>query len=221
MTSPYDQALEETSSVLQSAVVDHPFIKMIIDGELTEEVYAAYLRETYFLVNQTPYFLSAAASRSREGWLQDFFLNLAIEERHHDRLCVQDLRRLGYDTDTYLACLPGLGTWTMIGQNHWTVSMKDPVALLGFAAATEGLGASLGPKVTAAMADYPFAERALTFLKVHSEEDQEHIEMVRKAFDRAGSTPERHELMRTTWTYTLRAYGQLFSDALARTPVGV
>lgn len=219
MTTPYERALAETDGTLRKDVVEHPFIDTILRGDLTEDVYAAYLRETFHLVTQTPYFLSAAASRSAEGWLQDFFLNLAIEERHHDRLCVQDLRRLGYDTDTYLAGLPGLGTWTMVGQNHWAVSMKDPAALLGFAAATEGLGATLGPRVSSAMVTYPFAERALTFLKVHAEEDQEHVEMVRKAFNRAATTGQRYELMVTTWTYTLRAYGQLFSDAMSEAKV--
>ncbi|MEU6586868.1 iron-containing redox enzyme family protein [Nocardia sp. NPDC046763] len=220
MNGSYDKALAETESTLRAVILDHPFIAQILAGKLTESVYAAYLRETYYLVNQTPYFLSAAASRCAEGWLQDFFLNLAIEERHHDRLAVQDLSRLGNDTGEYLAGLPGLGAWTMIGQNHWAVTMKDPAALIGFAAATEGLGASLGPKVTAAMVSYPFAERALNFLKVHSEEDQEHIELVKKAFDRAATTEHRYELMVTTWNYTLRAYGQLFSDALTRGGTG-
>lgn len=211
---PYDKALAETAPVLQSDIFEHPFVDLILRGDLTEAVYSAYLRETYHLVQQTPYFLSAAASRSKEGWLQDWFLNLAIEERHHDRLCVQDLRRLGHDTHSYLAGLPGLGTWTMVGQNHWLVAMKDPAALLGFAAATEGLGATLGPKVSEAMVKYEFARHALSFLKVHAEADQEHIALVRKAFDRAATTRERYELMVATWNNTLRAYGQLFTDAM-------
>jgi pyrroloquinoline quinone (PQQ) biosynthesis protein C len=212
----YEKALSETEPVLRGDVVEHPFIDLILRGDLTPSIYAGYLRETYHLVQQTPYFLSAAASRSREGWLQDWFLDLALEERHHDRLCVQDLRRLGHDPDTYLGRLPGLGTWTMVAQNHWLVSMKDPAALLGFAAATEGLGASLGPKVAEAMAQYPFAAQALTFLKVHALEDQEHVELVHKAFDRAATTDERYDLMVATWSNTLRAYGQLFSDAMAQ-----
>jgi len=220
-TSAYETALAAVEPVLRSEVTEHPFIDLILRGDLTEPIYAAYLRETYHLVQQTPFFLSAAASRSKEGWLQDFFLNLAIEERHHDRLCVQDLRRLGYDTDSYLACLPGLGTWTMVAQNHWAATMKDPAALLGFAAATEGLGASLGPTVTEAMGRYQFALPALNFLKVHSEEDQEHIEMVRKAFDRAATSDARYDLMVTSWQYTLRAYGQLFSDAMTHAPIAV
>lgn len=215
-TGHYEKALAETAPVLRGAVVEHPFIELILRGDLTEAIYAAYLRETYHLVAQTPYFLSAAASRSTEGWLQDWFLDLAVEERHHDRLCVQDLRRMGYPTDTYLSGLPGLGAWTMVGQNHWLVSRQDPAALLGFAAATEGLGASLGPKVAAAMVQYPFAQRALSFLRVHAQEDQEHVALVRAAFDRAAVTPERYELMVHTWTCTLRAYAQLFSDAMAR-----
>lgn len=215
MTSYYDKAAAEVEQTLEADVVNHPFIKTILGGKLTKQVYAAYLRETFHLVTQTPYFLSAAASKSKEGWLQDFFLNLAIQERHHDRLCVQDLKRLGYDAESYLAGFPGLGSWTMIGQNHWIVSSVDPAGLLGFAAATEGLGASLGPKVTAAMGSYDFTDGALNFLRVHSEEDQEHIAIVRKAFDRAIADDARYNTMLTTWSYTLRAYGQLFSDALA------
>lgn len=213
--SPYEKALAETAPVLQTEVQEHPFVDLILSGELTEPIYAAYLRETYYLVQQTPYFLSAAAGHTSEGWLQDWFLNLAIEERHHDRLCVQDLRRLGYDTDSYLSGLPRFGTWTMVAQNHWLVRMKDPAALVGFAAATEGLGATLGPKAAEAMTRYPFARTALNFLKVHAEEDQEHIALVRKAFDRAATTEERYNLMVATWTNTLRAYGQLFTDAMA------
>ncbi|HEY6794523.1 MAG TPA: iron-containing redox enzyme family protein [Kineosporiaceae bacterium] len=216
MTSPFDTAAREVDPTLRTEVVEHPFISLILGGGLTESVYAAYLRETYFLVHQTPFFLSAAASHCTEGWLQDFFLNLAVEERHHDRLCVQDLKHLGYDTGSYLAGLPGLGTWTMVGQNHWLVSRKDPAALLGFAAATEGLGASLGPKVSAAMTSYPFATPALSFLRVHAEADQEHVDLVHKAFDRAATSATRYDLMVSTWQYTLRAYGQLFSDAMAK-----
>ncbi|MDI2132418.1 iron-containing redox enzyme family protein [Yinghuangia seranimata] len=216
MAQGYETALADVAPVLKNLVVEHPFIQRIVRGELTEPVYAAYLRETFHLVGETPHFLAAAAARTEEEWLQDWFLDLAVDERHHDRLCVRDLRNLGYDPDSYLAGLPGLGTWTMVGQNHYLAAMSDTAGILGFAAATEGLGATLGPQVAAALQQYPFALKASAFLQVHAMEDQDHIARVKQAFDRLAESPERYALMTATWEYTLRAYGQLFTDALER-----
>lgn len=213
MNQTYSDAEIEIDPALKD-LVGHPFIDTILQGNLSVPVYGAYLRETYHLVGQTPYFLSAAAAYSSEEWLQDWFLDLAIDERHHDRLCVHDLRNLGFDHEQYLNGLPGLGSWTMIAQNHYIATKVDPAGIVGFAAATEGLGASLAPKVAEAMGQYSFATDALSFLKVHSAEDQEHIAKVKKAFDRCAGTPGRYDLMVGTWKYTLRAYAQLFSDAL-------
>jgi pyrroloquinoline quinone (PQQ) biosynthesis protein C len=216
MTTGYDKALAEAAPVLQRFVVEHPFVRSILDGGLTMQVYAAYLRETYYLVGQTPHFLSTAAGRTEEEWLQDWFLDLAVDERHHDRLCVHDIRNLGFEPDEYLSGLPGLGAWTMISQNHYLATTKDTAGILGFAAATEGLGAQLGPQVAEAMTKYSFAPKALSFLRVHAAEDQDHIARVQDAFNRCAESAERFELMLQTWIYTLRAYAVLFSDARER-----
>ncbi|GAA2217208.1 iron-containing redox enzyme family protein [Streptomyces nogalater] len=213
---PYQRAVAEAARVQADYIEQHPFVESIMKGTLTPAVYAAYLRETYHLVTQTPYFLSAAAAHSDEEWLQDWFLDLARDERHHNRLCVRDLKKMGYDPDTYLGTIPGLGTWTMVGQNHYLARAGNPVGIIGFAAATEGLGAALAPKVAAAMRQYEFAKDALSFLKVHSTEDQEHIETVRKGFLRCAEDSEAYTVMVAAWKYTLRAYAQLFTDALER-----
>lgn len=216
----YEDALAETEPLLKQFVLEHPFIEGILGGDLTKEVYAAYLRETYHLVRQTPYYLTAAAANStEEEWLRDWFLDLAVDERGHDKLCLHDLKKLGFPPETYLGHLPGPGTWAMVSQNHYVATSLDPAGILGFAAATEGLGASLGPQVAEAMQQYPFSKGALSFLKVHSAEDQEHIARVRDAFGRCAEVAERYELMVATWAHTLRAYGQLFTDALERSDV--
>ncbi|GAA3854455.1 hypothetical protein GCM10022243_19970 [Saccharothrix violaceirubra] len=216
MTTRYETATAEVAAEL-ALVEEHPFVRTILDGKLTKPVYAAYLRESYHLVHETPFFLSAAASYSRdEGWLQDWFLDLAIDERHHDRLCVHDLRNLGLEPADFLGSRPGLGTWTMVSQNHYLATKKDPAGIIGFAAATEGLGAELAPKAAKALVQYPFTHDALSFLKVHSTEDVEHIEEVKKAFERVAESDERYELMVEIWKFTLRAYAQLFTDSVER-----
>ena len=219
MTTPatdlYEQADAETAPLLRRFVLEHPFVAGILGGQLTRPAYAAYLRETYHLVRQTPRYLAAAAARADEPWLRDWFLDLAVDERGHDKLCVHDLRKMDIAPEPFLAGQPGLGSWTMISQNHFLATSADPAGILGFAVATEGLGASLAVRAARAMQRYDFARPAMSFLKVHSTEDQDHIARARQAFNRCADVPERRELMLAAWKYTLRAYGQLFSDALA------
>ncbi|MFD0391946.1 hypothetical protein ACFQ3Z_01135 [Streptomyces nogalater] len=57
---PYQRAVAEAARVQADYIEQHPFVESIMKGTLTPAVYAAYLRETYHLVTQTPYFLSAA-----------------------------------------------------------------------------------------------------------------------------------------------------------------
>lgn len=212
----YKTVLEELQPVFREHVITHKFVTSLLSGHLPTTVYASYLRETFHLVRETPNYLAAAAARTGDDWLQDWLLDVAVEERHHDRLCVNDLRSLGYEPEAYLRQLPGSGVWAMIGQNHYLALRSNPVGILGFAAATEGLGASLGPSVAAAMRQYPWAAKASSFLRVHAAVDQDHAVRVARAFDRLCSSPENLKLMTMTWAYTIRSYGQLFSDSIER-----
>ncbi|MEM9492347.1 MAG: hypothetical protein AAGC55_24585, partial [Myxococcota bacterium] len=61
-----------------------------------------------------------------------------------------------------------------------------------------------------------FTRGATTFLRVHGQEDQEHIETVKRAYNRHAEDSANRQLMTHIWKMTLKAYGQLFTDVLER-----
>jgi pyrroloquinoline quinone (PQQ) biosynthesis protein C len=215
----FERCHDELAPIEQKLVREHGFIGSILDKKsLTKSHYAAYLRETYHLVHETPLYLAAAAANCGEdAHLRDWFLDFAVDERGHDLLCVHDLKKLGADVDVLLRRHPDPGAWLMIAQNHHLARSGRAAGIIGFAAATEGLGASLARGVGAQLEDaFPFTRGATSFLKVHGHEDQKHIAIVKTMFERQAEDPQTRDLMKSIWRMTLVAYGQLFSDVIAQ-----
>jgi len=219
----FDQCRDEMAPIEHKLVREHSFVTGILEkGTLTKSHYAAYLRETYHLVHQTPLYLAAAAaSCENDARLRDWFLDFAVDERGHDLLCIHDLKKLGTDTEALLARQPGPGAWAMITQNGYLARQGQAraVGIIGFAAATEGLGATLahgvGPQLER---QFAFTRGATSFLKVHGQEDQKHILFVKEMFDRQAQDPATRHLMKSIWHATLVAYARLFTDVLEQGP---
>jgi pyrroloquinoline quinone (PQQ) biosynthesis protein C len=214
----FQHAFQNMAPVQTTLVEKHPMLDRIRTGTFTRSNYAAYLAETFHLVTQTPHFLTAAASQIRgDFWMRDWFIDLAESERGHDQLCIHDLKKLGADPDRLLARHPGMGAWSMVSQNHFLASHLNPIGILGFAAATENLGAALASDVAGQLeTKCQFMRGATSFLRVHGKEDKEHIESVKQAYNRAAEDASQRELMTSIWRLTLQEYGQLFSDVLDR-----
>ncbi|HEU4727132.1 MAG TPA: iron-containing redox enzyme family protein [Kofleriaceae bacterium] len=214
----FQSTFQDMAPAQATLVEQHAMLDRIRKGTFTRSNYAAYLTETFHLVTQTPHFLTAAASQIRDDpWLRDWFIDLAESERGHDKLCVHDLKKLGAEPDQLLAGHPGMGAWSMVSQNHFLASHLNPVGILGFAAATENLGAALATDVAVHLESRcQFTRGATSFLRVHGHDDKEHIEAVKHAYNRCAEDSGQRALMAAIWRLTLQEYGQLFSDVLAR-----
>lgn len=214
----FQLTFQEMAPVQAALVERHAMLERIRSGTFTRSNYAAYLIETFHLVTQTPHFLTAAAAQTRDDhWLRDWFIDLAESERGHDKLCTHDLKKLGANPDHLLAGHPGMGAWTMVSQNHFLASHLNPAGILGFAAATENLGAALATDVAVHLeSKCQFTRGATSFLRVHGQEDKDHIEAVKQAYNRSAEDPKQRALMSAIWRLTLQAYGQLFTDVLDR-----
>lgn len=195
---------------------NHAMIKRIFEEDtFTLSNYVAYLRETYHLVRQTSLYLAAAASNfATDAWFRKWLLNMANEEFGHERLCEHDIDSLGFDSSQILDCLPGRGAWQMISQNHY-VAHSDPVFLIGFAMATEGLGAELAGKAAKKLTQvHDIPANATKFLTTHGHEDKEHYRSVQRAFERYAEDERKFEGIIFTWKCTINGYAQLFDDIL-------
>ena len=215
----FEQALSGLEPERKKWIEQNPIFEKIHDGSFTRWHYLAYLKETYHLVRHTPSYLKVAAERINpdENWLRDYYLRYAEDESGHELLCVHDIRTLGADPDEVLANKPLGGSWSMITQNYFLSSFGNPVSLIGDTIATEGLGSSLATSVADVLEEkYGFPHAATTFLRVHGEVDEEHMEAARQALESFGPEENHYNDIFHTWKMTLRYYGQLFADVIVQ-----
>ena len=212
----FEAAEREVSLLAKDHLLSHPFLETIFKHKsLTKEQYSSFLVEIYHLISRTPLYLSRAASFCFEDeWLRDWFLDFAIDERGHDKLCLSDLKKMGLDAEAMVDCMAKPGAQAMAANNFF-IAEHNPVALIGFAAATEGMGANIAGDAASIIENgLGFPKNSCGFLKVHGQEDIEHFASVKKAFEHYAEEPRLYAAMLSTWKYTVVNYGRLFSDAM-------
>ncbi len=210
MVEPY--ALEK--------VANHTLIRRLFGQDqqpLTKSNYAALIIEVFHLIRHTPHYLSNAARHCFEDeWLRDWWMEFAVDESGHDKLCLADLRKMGIPDVVIKRSSPGFGATAMVA-NNYMVGERNPVALIGFAMATEGLGSSLaGEAAKYIESSYDYGKNSTSFLKVHGAEDVEHYRSVVNAFNKYAGDPGQFDAMVGVWRYTIHNYAQLFDDVLRR-----
>lgn len=138
-----------------------------------KQAYGDWLSQTYYFVNETQTLLSLAAARSeKNSKLQARFIEHAGEEKGHDKLLLLDLKGLGGTPEQHPE-LPATSSFYQ-AQYYW-IDNKDPRAFFGYIILLEGLAAMYGPKMCEAVTK-AHGKPAAHFLRVHSEEDVDHIE---------------------------------------------
>lgn len=138
------------------------------------EVYADWLAQTYYFVKHSTRLLCLSAGLCPFEY--QFFHNRAIshaaEEKNHEKLVETDLKNLGYKLEQF----PEHPATTAFYQcQYFSIQNENPLAFLGYVYLLEYLSISLGVRLHKEMLPL-VGPKAVNFLKVHSEDDVEHID---------------------------------------------
>lgn len=146
-----------------------------------EEVYATYIAQTYYYVSHSTRLLAASAARmgNDQEILHKRFLSHADEESTHQFLALHDLKALNKDINDYPE-LPE--TSAFYESQYYKINYRDPTALLGYILVLESFAVADGSRIYKLLSD-KFGKKASTFMKVHSEEDPDHVEKALKVLD--------------------------------------
>jgi len=138
-----------------------------------KEAYAEWLAQTYHYVKYSTRLLTLAATRTplENLPLHNRFIDHSKEERSHEVLCVNDLKAMGKDIKDFEEHFTAASMYQ--GQFFW-ITYQNPLAFFGYILFLEGIGsrhcATMYKQATAA-----HGAKAGVFLRVHSDEDQDHI----------------------------------------------
>ena len=149
------------------------------------EKYAMWLAQTmYFVKYSTRLFaLSSAHCPVEDNKFHQRFLKHLQDELGHENLAISDIKQLGFEVKD----LPELPqTKALYQTQYYWIQHVSSYSFFGYLLALEGLAVYIGPKVFQAVTE-SYGSKASKFLKVHTEEDIDHLGEVYQWIDKMGS----------------------------------
>ena len=182
--STYEQAVEEVAH----AFLSFPWTK--------RACYAEYLAQTFYYVRYSTALLATAAGRFdpiTEAKYQKRFSRHVAEEQGHDLLALRDLEGLGDSIQNH----PEMDETRMFWEPQFCkIERKHPSAMLGYILILEGAAVKVGHQLHNTVV--PLYGEATAFIRVHSEDDIEHIEKALALLDGLDDAKLQHIIENTT-----------------------
>jgi pyrroloquinoline quinone (PQQ) biosynthesis protein C len=203
----YDQLIRETAAD-RDYLLAAPAIQRCLSGDVTRELYLAFLTEAYHHVHHTVPLLMAVGARVPEShlWLREPVLHYLAEETGHDEWILNDIEAAGGDRRAAAASRPAIATQAMIAYAYDMVNRGNPVGFFGMVYVLEGTSVALAIRAADLIKgalDVPAT--AFTYLRSHGELDKEHINdlanVVNRLDDPADRTAVIHGAKAMFWLY--------------------
>jgi pyrroloquinoline quinone (PQQ) biosynthesis protein C len=203
----HEQLARETSAD-RAFLLTAPVIQRCLSGDVTRELYVAFLTQAYHHVRHTVPLLMAVGSRlpDHHAWLRDSVLHYLEEEAGHEQWILNDIAAAGGDREAAAAAAPNVATEAMVAYAYDTVMRRNPVGFFGMVHVLEGTSVSLAlqaaDRIKSALA-LPIS--AFTYLRSHGELDKEHINDLAAILERLTDPADRAAVVRCAkgiyWLY--------------------
>lgn len=136
--------------------------------------YAMWLAQTYYMVSHSTRLVALAGAYVPVGneSLHGRFVDHSKEERGHQKVCISDMKALGYELADFPTTMQAQAMYQI--QYYW-IQFRGAASFFGYTLALECLAEEFGPELASKVLK-AHGPRASMFLKLHSEDDQEHTE---------------------------------------------
>ena len=173
--------------------------------------YGCMLAQTYFYVRHSTRLLARSASRFNSDLepLHVRFGQHMAEEKSHHLLAEHDIRGLGLSLSEFPE-LPS--TKSFYECQYYKSTDLDPTLLFGYILALEGIMVISGKQVYQRAVD-SHGHKAVSFLKVHAEEDIGHLDSALKVI--SSLTPAQQEGIKSNFNQTVFLFTQMLCQAKA------
>jgi pyrroloquinoline quinone (PQQ) biosynthesis protein C len=215
-------ALTDATRAERAVLLGEPIIAQALAGEVTRELYLAFLTQAYHHVRHTVPLLMAVGSRleGRHHWLQRELVHYLEEEVGHDEWILNDIEAAGGDAGAVREFLPAVETDAMVAYAYDTVTRRQPVGFFGMVFVLEGTSVSLALNAAASIKRaLALPDRAFTYLRSHGTLDQEHVGHLASIVDRLDAEQDLPAVI-TCARAMYWLYGSVFRG-LQRVPEGV
>ncbi|MEZ0390717.1 MAG: iron-containing redox enzyme family protein [Pseudobdellovibrionaceae bacterium] len=166
-------------------------------------MYGHWLSQQYYIVRHSTPMLALSCGRSIDNptYHRRCIEHLA-EEKGHDRMLLNDLKILGRPLEAELPA-----TRAFYGSQYYQIEHVNPVSFLGYILFLEALAITFGKET---LAKASTTTKALTFLKLHAEEDEGHLESAYQII--SGLPPGDQKAIVENLKMSARSYEAMLQD---------
>ena len=177
-------------------------------GDVTPELYVAYLTQAYHHVRHTVPLMMAVGSRLGTGydWLRKEIVHYTEEEIGHEVWILNDIEAAGGDREQVAASEPSIETEAMVAYAYDIAHRRNPVGFFGMVFVLEGTSIALALNAAQAIqSSLQLPDRAFSYLRSHGKLDQEHVHHLAGIVNRLDSPTDARSITRCAeamfWLY--------------------
>ena len=208
----FHEQLARVTAADREFLFSAPVIQRALAGDVTRELYVAFLTQAYHHVRHTVPLLMAVGSRlpARQLWLQKELVHYVEEEQGHDEWILADIAAAGGDAAAVRNGAPSIETDAMVAYAYDTAMRRNPVAFFGMVYVLEGTSVALALNAADAIQrTLKLPTRAFTYLRSHGALDQQHIGDLARIVDRFDASIDLPAIV-TCARAMFRLYGDVF-----------
>ncbi len=173
----YEQLQQQTAAERQRLLAS-PILARCSAGDISRELYIAFLTQAYYHVSHTVPLLMSAGSRlpaSHEA-VRGAIAEYIEEEYGHQEWILNDIQACGGDAQRVRAGTPGLPIEMMVAWLYYRIERVNPMSIFGMVHVLEGTSVSIATAVAAQVEQtLGLPAQATTYLRSHGELDQGHL----------------------------------------------
>ncbi len=208
------QELQDQTAADRQRLLSSPVIARCRDGEISRELYIAFLTQAYYHVSHTVPLLMCAGSRlpaSLEA-VRGAIAEYIEEEYGHQEWILNDIRACGGNADNVRNGTPGLPIEMMIAFLYYRIERINPMSIFGMVQVLEGTSVSIATAV-AAQVEHTLGlpEQATTYLRSHGELDQGHLQFFASLMDTVTDANDRAAIIDTA-RRVYQLYGEMLNQ---------
>jgi pyrroloquinoline quinone (PQQ) biosynthesis protein C len=181
------ERLQQVTQPERERLQSVPVIQRALRGNVTRELYVAFLTQAYHHVRHTVPLMMAVGARlsTRHRWLQKELAHYIDEELGHEEWVLNDISAAGGNAAAVRDGAVAIETDAMVAYAYDTVMRRAPVGFFGMVHVLEGTSVALAlAAATSIQRSLGLPDRAFSYLRSHGSLDQEHVGHLRSVLDR-------------------------------------
>jgi pyrroloquinoline quinone (PQQ) biosynthesis protein C len=210
------EQLQDATAAERAALQGVPVIRQALAGQVSRQLYVAFLSEAFHHVKHTLPLLMACGARLPQSheWLREAMAHYIEEEIGHHEWILKDIEACGADPEAVRHGKPHAATELMVAYAYDTIARGNPVGFLGMVHVLEGTSVSLAThaaQVLQTSLDLP--GRAFVYLTSHGSVDVDHVDFFAGVVNRLDNDADRDAVIHGARMF-YHLYGEIFRSLL-------